>query len=88
MKFHIITSITSIPHFLKSCILNITDKSAIPVFLIDRSVTVKLSSINTVHVKQQHNIGFFVFKFTLKYMLHNVYINKIHAKQCLYIMSL
>ena len=27
------------------------------------------SSINTTHVKQQHNVGFFIFKFTLKYML-------------------
>ena len=38
----------------------------------------KLSSINTIHVKQQHNVGFFIFKFTIKYMLGNVYINKIH----------
>ena len=45
----------------------------------------KFSSMNTIHVKQQHNIGFSFFKFTLKYMLGNVYINKIHAKQCLYI---
>ena len=45
----------------------------------------KFSSINTVHVKQQHNVGFSIFKFTLKYMLGNVYINKIHSKQCLYI---
>ena len=45
----------------------------------------KLSSINTIHVKQEHNFGFFIFKFTLKYMLSNVYINKIHARQCLYI---
>ena len=29
----------------------------------------------TIHVKQQHNVGFFIFKFTLKYMLQNVYIN-------------
>ena len=58
------------------------------VFLINRNATVKLSSINTIHVKQQHNIGFFIFKFTLKYMLGNVYINKIHARQCLYIISL
>ena len=87
MKFNIIKPITRIPHFLKSCILHITDKSVIPVFLIDRNATVKLSSINTIHVNQQHNVSFFVIKFTLKYMLH-VYINKIHAKQCLYIMSL
>ena len=58
------------------------------VFLINRNATVKLSSINTIHVKQQHNVGFFIFKFTLKYMLGNVYINKIHARQCLYIISL
>ena len=50
------------------------------VFLTNRNATVKLSSINTIHVKQQHNVGFFIFKFTLKYMLGNVYINKIHAR--------
>ena len=38
----------------------------------------KLSSTNTIHVKQQHKVGFFIFKFTIKYMLGNVYINKIH----------
>ena len=48
-----------------------------------------LSSINTIHVKQQqHNVGFFIFKFTRKDMLRNVYINKRHASQCLYIISL
>ena len=53
-----------------------------------RNATVKLSAINTIHVKQQHNIGFFIFKSTLKYMLGNVYVNKIDARQCLYIVSL
>ena len=48
----------------------------------------KLSSINTIHVKQQHNIGFFIFKFTLDYMLGNVYINKTRARQCLFMVSL
>ena len=43
----------------------------------------KLSSVNTIHVKQ-HNVGFFIFKFALHYMLSNVYINRIHAGQCLY----
>ena len=45
----------------------------------------KLSSINTIHVKQQHNVGFFIFKFTLKYKLVNVYTSKIHARKCLYV---
>ena len=53
------------------------------VFLIDGNATVKLSLMNTNHVKQQHNVDFFIFKFNLKYMLDNVYINKIHARQCL-----
>ena len=44
--------------------------------------------MNTIYVKQQHNVGFFIFKFTLKYMLDNVCINKMHAMQCLYIISL
>ena len=51
----------------------------------NRNATMKFSSINTIYVKQKHNVGFFIFRFTLKYMLGNVYINKIHAKQCLYI---
>ena len=42
------------------------------VFFTNRNATVKLSSINAIHEKQQHNIGFFIFKFTLKYMLGNV----------------
>ena len=41
-----------------------------------------------IHVKQQHKVGFFIFKFILKYMLGNVSINKIHARQWLYIVSL
>ena len=32
-----------------------------------------------------YELYLFIFKFTLKYMLENVYINKIHARQCLYI---
>ena len=44
------------------------------VFLINRNATVKLSSINAVHVKQQQNICFFIFKHTLKYRLGNAYI--------------
>ena len=39
--------------------------------------------MNTIYVKQQHNVGFFIFKFTVKYILDNVYINQIHARQCL-----
>ena len=54
------------------------------VFLINRNATVKVSSINTIHVKQQLNDGFFIFKFTLKYMLGNAYIDKMHSWQCLY----
>ena len=50
------------------------------VFLINRNATVKLISINTMHVKQHQNIVFFIFKLTLKYMLGNIYINKIHAR--------
>ena len=73
--------ITRIPPFLKiPQFPHLNGKSAIS--------TVKLSSMNTIHVKQQHNVGFIIFKFTLKYMLGNVYINKIHARQCLYIISL
>ena len=55
-------------------------------FLINRNHTVKLSSINTIYEKQQHNFNFFIFKFTLKYMLGNVYINTVHARN-VYIIS-
>ena len=59
------------------------------VFLINRNATVKVSSINTIHVKQQHNVGFFIFKLTLAwYMLGNVYFIKIRARQCLCIIRL
>ena len=53
-----------------------------------RKESPQLSSINTIHVKQQNKVGFFIFKFTLKCMLGNVYINKIYAMQCLYIIRL
>ena len=39
--------------------------------------------MNTMHVKQQHNVGFAIFKFTLKHIL-DVFIDKIHDRQCLY----
>ena len=38
------------------------------VFHINKNATVKLSSINTIHVKEHNNVGFFIFKFFLKYM--------------------
>ena len=53
-------------------------------FLINTNATVKLGSINTITEKEQHNVGFFFFKLTIKYMLGNVYVNKIHARRCLY----
>ena len=62
----------------------LTSKS-VKVFLINRNATVKLHSLNSIHVKQKYHVGFFTFKFTLKYMLGNVYINKIHARKCFYI---
>ena len=37
-------------------------------FFININGTVQLSSINAIHVKQQNNVGFFIFKFILKYM--------------------
>ena len=83
------------PLISKSCsILRITHPSPPyrlighnQVFLIDRNVTVKLSSIKTIHVKLQHNVGFLIFKYTLKYMLVNVYINKMNIRKWLYIIS-
>ena len=53
------------------------------VFLIKRNATVKSNSVKAIHVKQQHNVAFFIFKFTLKYIHANIYIKKIHARQCL-----
>ena len=75
-------------HFLKFPIPTLPANQSFQVSLINRNATVKLSSITTIHLKQQHNICFFIFKFTLKYMLGNVYIDKVHAWQCLYIISL
>ena len=80
------------PLISKSCsILKITHSSPPyrlighnQVFLIDRNVTVKLSSIKTIHVKLQHNVGFLNFKDTLKYMLVNVYMNKMNVRKWLY----
>ena len=67
----------------------LTANRSFQVFLLKKKATVKLRSIYTIHVKQQHNAGFFIFKFTLKYILvGNVFINKKHARQCLYIISL
>ena len=78
-----------LPSFLKTCHpLTSPENRSSQVSLINRNATVKLSSINTIHAKQQHNLGFFIFKVTLKYILCNVYINKIHARQCLYIKRL
>ena len=77
------------PQFLKILHPSIllASRSSQP-FLINRNATVKLSLINTIHVKQQHHVGFFIFKFALKYMFGNIYINKINARQCLYLISL
>ena len=60
--------------------------------LIDRYATVKLSLINNICVKQQLNIGFFIFKFTpkymlgilIKYMLSTVYIYNMYNKSILW----
>ena len=81
--------ITRIPPFFK--ILHpftLPGNMSPQVFLNNRNATVKLSSINTIHVKQRHSNDFFNFKLTLKYMLGNVYINKTNARQCLHIISL
>ena len=76
------------PHFLKSPIPHLIGKSIIQVFLINRSATMKLSLRNTIHVKQQHNVGLFICKFTLKYMwgiikymLGNVYIISFYCRE-------
>ena len=75
-------------HFLKFPIPPPYRQIGHPKFSLLTEMQLKLNSINTIHVKQQTNVGFLIFKFTLKYMLGNVYINKIHARQCLYIISL
>ena len=88
--FKIIPPITRILPFLKipHAPSPLPSNPSFQVFLINRNATVKLTSINTIHIKQQHNVCFFISKFTLKYMLGNVYTNKMHARQCLYIISL
>ena len=64
----------SSPHFQNAPSPTLPGFLASQVFLINRNATVKFSSINTIHVNQQHNNGFFIFKFTLKYILGSVYI--------------
>ena len=88
-NFKIIPRLLGSPRFLKIPPLphTLLVNQSPQFFLINRNATVKLSSINIIHVKQQHNISFSIFKFTLKYMLGNVYVNKIHVRQCLYIIS-
>ena len=78
--------ITRIPPFLKiSHLPTLPANRSFQVFLINRNATKKLSSINTIHVKQQNNVGFFIFKFHSKVDASNIYINKSYARQCLYI---
>ena len=90
MVYHPTPPLLGSPSFLK-----IPHPSTLPanqspeVFLINRNAAVELISINTTHVKQQHNIRFkFHFQVHFQYMLGNVCINKMHARQCLYIISL
>ena len=71
--------ITRIPSFQVSHLLTLLATWSSHIFRINRNATVKLGSVNAICVKQQHNIGFFIFKFTLKYTLGNVYINEINA---------
>ena len=52
------------------------------------SLLTEMQLLTNIHVTQQHNLGFFIFKSTLAYILSNVYINEIYARQCLYIMSI
>ena len=84
--FKIIPPLLGSTYFLKSPMpptLPVNRSSQ--VFLININATVKLKWLNTIHVKQQHNKSFFIFKFTLKYILGNISINKIHARQSLYV---
>ena len=77
---NLIPPLLGFPHFLKFSIPPPYQQIGHPKFSLSKQM-----QINTVHVKQQHTVDFFIFKFTLKYMVGNVYINKIHARQCLYI---
>ena len=87
--FKIIPAITRIPRFLKiPHPLTLPVNWSSQVFFINRNITVKLSSINTNHLNQKHDIGFSILNITLKYMLGNAYVNKIHARQYLYIIRL
>ena len=62
----------------------VTGKSVIQVFLINRSATVKLSLINIIHVKTTTKRWLFHFQV---YSKIHVRLNKIHARQCLYVIS-
>ena len=78
--FKIIPLLLGYPPFLRIPHLPILPTNRLSqVFLFNRNATVKLSFINTIHIKQQHNFGPFIFKVTLKYVLGNIYIYIIHA---------
>ena len=79
-----ITRIPPLPPFLKiSHPPTLLANPLFQVFLINRNTTVKLSWINTIHAKQQHNIGFFIFKFTLKFfqVLNVCYIINLYCRK-------
>ena len=75
-------------YFVKSPIHPFYWQISLPKFSSLPEMQLKLSSINIIHAKHQHNVGFFIWKFIVKFMPGNVYVNKIHARQCLYMISL
>ena len=72
-----------IPHPPFSPLPTLPTNSPFQVFLIE--INTIINSMNTIHVKQ--HVGFFIFRFFLKYMLDDVNIYKIHARQCLNILA-
>ena len=82
MQLHFINNFLSLTK--KNMVLCYQYFFAHPLIFFESKTHNGVSSINTIHVKEQHNVGFFIFKF----MLGNVHIDEIHARQCLYIISL
>ena len=77
------------PHFLKSPISPPSQQISHPKFsFINKNATVELSSINTIHVKQQHNVDFLIFKFSLKCSFTEKTVWEVYFKYTLIILHL
>ena len=82
----------SSPPFLKSPqpppLPHLTGKSVIQSFPLSTKMQLELSSINTIYVKQQHNIDFLIFKFSVKCSLTEKTVWEVYFKYTLSMLHL